>query len=102
MDMQQYLKMYGKQRNTAFFLLMSKLLIPKLIIIRGDPRGRALPFLCPAAIGLYSEPFSRPRSDQGSGGTRPLKYYGFSNRYHSSEFMSSESFRTSVPSKVHG
>lgn len=38
-----------------------------IIIIRGEPLGGALPFLCPSAIGLFSEPFSRPRSGQGSG-----------------------------------
>src|SRR6218665_850579 len=35
---------------------------------RREPFGGALPFLCPATIGLYFEPFSRPRSVQDSGG----------------------------------
>ena len=42
--------------------------IQLFIIIRGEPHSAALPFLRPAANGLYLVTFFRPRSDQGSEG----------------------------------
>jgi len=52
----------------VLLLLLPIIDIIVIIIISGVPHGGALSFLCPAAIGLCFVPFSRQRSDQGSGG----------------------------------